>query len=194
MFFFLDAGHGGKTISNFYVTPGKRSPVDPIAGIWEGVTNRLICDQIIDRGRDLNIQPLIGNCPIDVSLSDRVSFIKQIEQQQKSAVVSVHINAAGDGSDWHTANGFSVLHYPGSDNGIRFAELMEKELLKVCPYRSRGLVPRGDLAMLRGPSSPSILVELGFMTNQEETIFLNSSSGQWNCAGAVVEAMRQFDY
>lgn len=194
--FFLDAGHAGQTVSGFYLTPGKRSPEPPPVGIYEGVNNRLICDAIVEQGRDLLIEPTVSNCIMDISLGDRVDFIndecKRIGKQNALSL-SVHSNAAGDGSEWNDATGFTIFHYPNSSKGIAFAEILEDELKKVCPYPSRGLKETSSLYMVKGPACPAVLCEFGFHTNKGDTEFLGADSGRWLMGGAVCRSMHRYN-
>ena len=48
-----------------------------------------------------------------------------------------------------------------------------------------------NFAVLRGSKSPSILVELGFISNYNDVRFFTSEEGQRKAAGAIADAIRK---
>ncbi len=71
------------------------------------------------------------------------------------------------------------------------AALVEGEFRTRVGRKSRG-VKQGPFQVLWGASMPSILVELGFLTNREEARFLSSEQGQDYMASAIFRAIRDF--
>ncbi len=71
------------------------------------------------------------------------------------------------------------------------AALIEGEFRTRVGRKSRG-VKQGPFQVLWGASMPSILVELGFLTNREEAQFLSSEQGQDYMASAIFRAVRDF--
>ncbi len=71
------------------------------------------------------------------------------------------------------------------------AALIEGEFRTRVGRKSRG-VKQGPFQVLWGASMPSILVELGFLTNREEARFLASEQGQDYMASAIFRAIRDF--
>ena len=78
--------------------------------------------------------------------------------------VSVHTNA------FHAAEaeGIEVLHWPGSERGIKLAELLQVRLVYELEWRNRGIKDRDDLAVLRDTNMPAALAEIGFISNPKE--------------------------
>ncbi|WP_064745682.1 N-acetylmuramoyl-L-alanine amidase [Paenibacillus sp. UNC451MF] len=103
--------------------------------------------------------------------------ISNIERAQKcndvQADLAVRIHADGDNSP--KAQGISVL-YPASSKGTQafFAQSKEaagvilNEAIAATGAVSRGIVPRSDLTGFNWSTVPSVLIEMGFMTNPEE--------------------------
>lgn len=52
-------------------------------------------------------------------------------------------------------------------------------------------VAGANFAVLRGSNSPAILIELGFITNQEDVRLYTSKQGQVNVANAIANAIRK---
>lgn len=70
---------------------------------------------------------------------------------------------------------------------LQFAELVENKLNVQAKRRSRG-VKQAGFVVLKATAMPSVLVEVGFLTNPSEEQFLNGQFGQDQVAGAMAEA------
>jgi N-acetylmuramoyl-L-alanine amidase len=73
------------------------------------------------------------------------------------------------------------------------AELVEKEFVAT-GRSSRGVKQRNNrgIWVLQATGMPSILVEIGFITNKEEEIYLNSDPGQDEIVNNLVSAFRAY--
>lgn len=71
------------------------------------------------------------------------------------------------------------------------ADLIERQFEERVGRNSRG-VKQAPFYVLWSASMPSILVELGFLTNQDEARFLASDDGQTYLASAIFRAIRDF--
>lgn len=103
----IDNGHGRETA-------GKRSP-DGLLQEWQytrQLAQRIVCELRL-RGHDAEaLTPEVADTP----LADRVRRVQQWCKEYGSTqvlLVSLHLNAAGDGSRWMTANGLGSLYHPG---------------------------------------------------------------------------------
>jgi N-acetylmuramoyl-L-alanine amidase len=76
---------------------------------------------------------------------------------------------------------------------LDLADLVEKEFA-ASGRISRGVKQRNDkgIWVLQATGMPSILVELGFLTNKEEEEYLNSEKGQAEIVEDLVNAFRQY--
>ena len=70
---------------------------------------------------------------------------------------------------------------------LQFAELVENKLSLQAKRKSRG-VKQAGFVVLKATAMPSVLVEVGFLTNPTEEQFLNGQYGQDQVAGAMLEA------
>ncbi|MDX2071457.1 MAG: N-acetylmuramoyl-L-alanine amidase [Haliscomenobacter sp.] len=70
---------------------------------------------------------------------------------------------------------------------LQFAELVENKLNQQAKRKSRG-VKQAGFVVLKATAMPSVLVEVGFLTNPAEEQFLNGQFGQDQVAGAMLEA------
>jgi N-acetylmuramoyl-L-alanine amidase len=78
------------------------------------------------------------------------------------------------------------------DQSLSFADAIQNQFkTHLTNTLSRGVKQAGFL-VLRQSSMPSVLIESGFLSNQAEANYLNSSEGQQNIAVSVLEAFRKF--
>lgn len=73
----------------------------------------------------------------------------------------------------------------------QFASIVQEQFKQRVQRRSRG-VHQAGFYVLWSASMPSVLVELGYLTNPQEARFLNSERGQTYLASAVFRAVRQY--
>lgn len=77
------------------------------------------------------------------------------------------------------------------EQSIKLARLIEDNFSKKLKRKSRGL-KQASLWVLHNTYMPSILVELGFLTNNKEGPFLDSKSGQAKMAKAIKDAVLSY--
>lgn len=86
--------------------------------------------------------------------------------------ISIHTNASVNPS----ANGTEALIYSAeSTEALGLAESILTELTLVTGLRNRGVVLRPGLYVLRRTRMPSVLIELGFISNPDEAELMASS-------------------
>ena len=74
---------------------------------------------------------------------------------------------------------------------IKFANMVENQFSQRVSRRSRG-VKQAVLFVMNRTTMPSVLIELGFLTNSAEEDFLNSDLGQVYMASAVYRAFKSY--
>jgi N-acetylmuramoyl-L-alanine amidase len=76
---------------------------------------------------------------------------------------------------------------------LMLAGFVEDELVKT-GRSSRGVKQRNDkgIWVLQATGMPSILVETGFITNEEEEILINSDQGQEDIVQSIVSALKRY--
>lgn len=72
-----------------------------------------------------------------------------------------------------------------------FASIVQDQFKNRVQRRSRG-VHQAGFYVLWSASMPSVLVELGYLTNSQEARFLNSDRGQTYLASAIFRAVRKY--
>ena len=76
-------------------------------------------------------------------------------------------------------------------NSIALADRIETQFRERVGRKSRG-VKQAPLYVLWTPSMPSVLVELGFLSNSEEERFLMSKQGQEYMASAIYRSIKDY--
>jgi N-acetylmuramoyl-L-alanine amidase len=106
------------------------------------------------------------------------------------ALLSVHYNgnpnpgATGTEVYWHTSN-------LNADRSRELAELTQRELVSALGTIHRGVFQR-PLGMVRLPHAPAVLLELGFLTNQEEARYMVSVEAHERAARGLLRALELF--
>jgi len=79
------------------------------------------------------------------------------------------------------------------DQSLRLSTLIEDEFTRVGRI-SRGARQRNEkgIWVLSATAMPSVLVELGFISNPEEEDYLNSSNGQQELANCIYKAIKRY--
>jgi len=87
--------------------------------------------------------------------------------------------------------GLTLMQEEYLDKSIELAQLVENSFVANAHRKSRG-VKQAGLIVLHQTYMPSVLVELGFLTNKKEEDFLNSKNGQLKTAQAIVSAIKKY--
>lgn len=77
------------------------------------------------------------------------------------------------------------------EQSIKLARLIEDSFIGKSKRKSRG-IKQASLWVLHNTYMPSVLVEVGFLTNNAEGKFLNSKSGQSKMAASILEAINAY--
>ena len=187
----FDNGHGG-IIGGEYMTPGKRTPAhmgEP--QIFEGAWNRWLVNRCIE---ELNRQRMslfhVSDSLEDLPLSERVKKANIIHTLYPNTyLLSVHANAGG-------GEGIEVFTSPGQTKSDQIAEhfmdvFMRHKLHDI--YRldqSDGDKDKeAKFYVLTKTKCPAILVEYGFMDNENDRRRLNSIKYLESCVNATVDAI-----
>lgn len=188
----LDAGHGINT-------PGKRSPDGRFR---EYKFNRIIRDAVAEhlRLRGYNVEILTPE-ETDVPLPERVDRANRMSCQigqpiQSVIIVSIHANAAGNGSQWMKARGWCAYTCKGHTLSDELATCLYKAARKHLPgHRIRTDYTDGDpdfeaqFYLLRNTYAAAVLTENLFYDNPDDLAFLESIEGQKAIVALHVEGI-----
>ncbi|MGB0891699.1 MAG: N-acetylmuramoyl-L-alanine amidase family protein [Flavobacteriaceae bacterium] len=87
--------------------------------------------------------------------------------------------------------GLSLLQEENLDKSLHIASLIQNNFVKQLKRLDRK-VKQDNFQVLRETIMPSVLVELGFLTNRREGRYLNSKKGQSQMASAIASAIVKY--
>ena len=197
MLILIDNGHGLET-------PGKRSPDGKFleATYTREIARKVVAD-LKDRG--YNAQLLVPETQ-DIPLSERVRRVNAAclsrtvmpgpTGHPNVILVSIHVNAAGNGSQWLNASGWSVYTCKGQTESDRLAGILYEAAIKNFPGRRiRTDFSDGDpdweegFYILRKSLCPAVLTENFFMDNHSDLEYLQSRAGKQAVVDTHVEGI-----
>jgi N-acetylmuramoyl-L-alanine amidase len=176
----IDPGHGGKD-------PGAMDEIDVAKG-----------DNIKTLEKDLNlkvglkVKNLLENLGAVVILTRSNDVFLSLKGRTDLAnannadlYLSIHFNA-----DIEAAKGIETFRYTGVKNSltIKFSENLQRELIKATGFVDRGIKEAG-FWVIKHTRMSAALVELGFITNNEEEKIINTIEFQDKVAKALVNAI-----
>ena len=165
----LDPGHGGK---------------DPGAIALNGIYEKdLVSDtavRVADELRNAGATVIVTrNGDYFVSLDNRASISNSY---QTDAFVSLHY----DSFPTIGVNGVTTYFGNGSDRGL--AQNIQSSLASTVSLDNRGIMQR-DFSVLRGTTAPSVLIELGFISNPNDLAIVQTAAYQNQVATAITDGL-----
>jgi len=98
------------------------------------------------------------------------------------------------GFDPNSAESYIIFEFM-QDNymsqSVHLADLIQKHFKNTCKRVDHG-VHQAEFLVLRATAMPSVLIELGFISNVEEEKYLNTESGQNTLANGILQAFIQY--
>lgn len=185
----LDNGHGAET-------PGKRSP-DGRLMEWE--YTRQLAGAIEARllAGGYNVRRIVEETA-DVPLRERCRRVNEVCRTHPHVLlISLHCNAAGNGSQWCEARGWGAyVSLNASENSKRLArrlceaaELFGQKVRRYAP--GKPWWPQ-DLAMCRDTKCPAVLTENLFQDNRADVDYLLSVEGKQALADLHVQGIADY--
>lgn len=186
----IDNGHGENTA-------GKRSPDGRLR---EYAWAREVARELNRRLRTLGYDSeLIVRESIDVSLKERCRRVNEVckEVGKKNVIlISIHVNAAGNGSRWYTAQGWSAYTTKGETD----ADALALHLYNAADKYFKGRKVRKyngpkapdfeeNFYILANTQCPAVLTENFFQDNHSDVDFLMSPIGKCAIVDCHVEGI-----
>ena len=189
----IDPGHG-------IDTPGKRSPDGLFREyLWNRQVADLILEGLVSAGVDASLVVTETN---DVSLRNRVNRVNTICNRLGASnvlLVSIHANAAGNGSSWMNAKGWSCYTSKGKTKSDQVAECLYEAFEEEFPERKiRKDMSDGDrdweenFYMLEKSRCPAVLLENFFYDNKEECAWLLQEETKRRIASAAAKGITKY--
>lgn len=173
----IDNGHGVNTA-------GKRSPD---GSLREYKYTREIAARVVAelKKQGYDAERLVTE-EEDISLQERCRRANEICRKQGASnvlLISVHCNAAGDGSRWMNARGWEAWTSVGNTSADLLASLLY-ENARLAGLRTRTDFSDGDpdkeahFYILKHTQCPAVLTENLFQDNREDVAFMLSDEGK----------------
>lgn len=189
----IDPGHG-------IDTPGKRSPDGLfLEYLWNRQVADLILEGLVSAGVDASLVVTETN---DVTLRNRVNRVNTICNRLGASnvlLVSIHANAAGNGSAWMNAKGWSCYTSKGKTKSDQVAEcLYDAFEAEFQDRKIRKDMSDGDrdweenFYVLQKSKCPAVLLENFFYDNREECAWMLQEETKRRIADAVVKGIIKY--
>lgn len=186
----IDNGHGNNT-------PGKRSPD---GRLLEWAYTREIADRVAARLQSAGISSMrLVTEDTDISLEERVGRANHAyaESGKQAILVSIHCNAAGNGSAWMTASGWSVFVDPTASSASKrlataLADAAVAKKVKVRTEAAGRNYWMSSLYICKHTNCPTVLVENFFQDNKDDVNFLLSEAGKQCVTDITVEGILSY--
>lgn len=200
----LDNGHGVDC-------PGKRSP-DAVKGItdskfyfreyaWAREVAQICYSLLRLRGFDVELLvPEEKDIPLSVRVKRANEWCKK-RGNDRVIVVSIHNNAAGNGSKWMSARGWATYTSPGVTKSDKLADFMYqaaesifKYPQKVRKYKDKYLEKdwEENFTILTKTYCPAVLVENFFQDNRDDVWYLKSDEGKAACSKVIIKGIESY--
>lgn len=119
----------------------------------------------------------------------------RIAQQENSAIfLEEDYETKYEGFDPNSIESYIILSMIQSNNiesSISMANLVQKQFKSRVQRVDRG-VKQAGFVVISKTTMPSVLIEIGFLTNKEEEDFLNSNKGKDYIASAIFRAFKEY--
>lgn len=169
----IDAGHGAKD-------PGALGLFSREKDINLSVAKKVI--SLLEKDKKITVIPTRTDDSF-LELADRVAVANEAEAD---LFVSIHTNSFPGNPK---VRGTEIYYY--TEMSRTFAEIMHRHIIQATGLADRG-VKTARLYVVRHTNMPSVLVEMGFISNPEEEKLLNSPQFQDRIAQAIVDAIHEF--
>lgn len=186
----IDNGHGENT-------KGKCSPDGRLR---EWAYAREIADRVVAglRKKGIDAERIVKE-DSDVPLSERCKRANAIykESGKKAILISIHCNAAGSGTAWMNAKGWSVFVSNNASVASKklatcLGEAAEAQKVAIRKQKPGQLYWEQNLAMCRDTNCPAILTENFFQDNREDVEFLLSGAGKMAIAQIHIDGIVKY--
>lgn len=118
-------------------------------------------------------------------VQDMKARVKRINDTKPDLAVSIHQNSYHEES----IHGAQVFYYEHSESGEKDARILQEALLAVDPDNTRQVKANTTYYLLKHTEVPILIVECGFLSNQEEAEKLASEDYQKEIAKAIANGI-----
>nr|WP_175586794.1 N-acetylmuramoyl-L-alanine amidase [Nostoc sp. UIC 10630] len=172
----LDPGHGGKE-------SGASGPTGYLEKDVNLVVSKLLRDDLVKRGATV---VMTREDDKEVSLAERQAIISK---EEPAIAISIHHNSLPDDGDAEKTKGFAAFWYQPQAHSL--AIFLQTYVVKKLGKPSYGVF-WDNLALTRPAAAPSVLLELGFMSNPDEFEQVVNPKEQKKMADAIAQGITEW--
>lgn len=201
----IEAGHQEKANLELEPTaPGSKIMKEKVRGGTQGVQTKKAEYQL-----NLEVATMLENAlaeDFDVVMVRRTNDVDISNSERAMICNDAHadlmIRLHADGNDNSQVKGMTFF-YPSPENEYTkpvaekskdILEMVAQNIISETGAKSRGIIPRGDLTGFNWLKVPSILIEMGFMTNKEEDVLLSNSEYQEKIVAGIKKGLTVYDF
>lgn len=166
----IDAGHGGSDFG---------SSKD---GLTEKSLTEIICNKIQNSSHNRDVK--IHYTRTNDSFIDLIERLRIVNSYKPDLAISLHFNFSNN----IDSNGFEIYvsdTSPTSEKSKELAIQLASVISKTTPLKNRG-VKTAPFWLLKKSEYPSMVIELGFLSNESDRNYVNSEKGQTELAQAIL--------
>jgi len=176
----IDAGHGGFDPGKVGINGALEKDVNlSIAKMVKEFLEADDIEVIMTRESDTG---LYEESDSNKKVQDMKNRIRIIEEAKPIVTVSIHQNSYHE----EYVHGAQVFYYANSEEGKKLSGFLQKRLVEdIDPSNTRVEKANDSYYLLKKTSSPIVIVECGFLSNQEEADALSNERYQEKVAWAI---------
>ena len=179
----LDAGHGSSDSGKVGINGVLEKDINlSISKKTKKYLEKKGIRVVMTRGKDESLaEGENGNRKVQ----DMKARVKRINDTKPDLAVSIHQNSYHEES----IHGAQVFYYEHSESGEKDARILQEALLAVDPDNTRQVKANTTYYLLKRTEVPILIVECGFLSNQEEAEKLASEDYQKELAKAIANGI-----
>ena len=185
----IDNGHGSNTL-------GKRSPDGRLREYAYAREIALRLEMEL-RKYGIDVERIVKE-EVDVPLAERCRRANE-HKASEAILISIHCNAAGNGSDWMQARGWEAWTSVGQTKADKLATCLYESAERYLPgMKMRKDMTDGDpdkesgFYILKHTKCPAVLTENLFQDNREDVDFLLSDEGKRTIVDLHVQGIMNY--
>lgn len=179
----IDSGHGGIDPGKVGVNGAYEKDINlSIALFLKDILEDSGCEVVMTRETDTGLYSESDSNKKTADLKKRVELMNS---EHPNAIVSIHQNSFTQES----SKGAQVFYQSSSDEGKKFAEIMQEQMAVLDETNKRVAKPNSDYYILKNSKDVAIIVECGFLSNSQEAGLLVTKDYQEKVAKAVAKGV-----
>lgn len=169
-----------------------------------GTRGKNMTEEQLNLAVGLKLRDYLEDLGAEVIMTREVSEITITGRERcdipNKAGADVCIRIHADGSTSASAHGVSVLTPTGDllgtpsivEKSTRLGQLMVDAVAEETGAKNRGIMPRSDMTGFNFSEIPTVLIEMGFMTNPEEDALLETDEYQYKIVTGMANSLLEW--